>query len=52
METIAARHPSGKFSAPILAGMDTSEEDILERLRQIAADKIGKLFYPHEPDQH
>jgi len=51
METIVAKHPSGKFITPVLDNINTTEEDVLERLRQLAADKIGKLFYSHEPSQ-
>lgn len=49
-ETVKARHPSDKFSAPVISVFDTSEEEVLGRLKWNMAMKISKFFYPHSPD--
>jgi hypothetical protein len=48
METVRAKHPSDRFDMPVVVEMDSSEEEVLGRLKVQAAIEIAKFFYAHD----
>lgn len=50
METVRAKHPSDRFDVPVIVEMDSSEEEVLGRLKAQAAVKIAKFFYAHDEE--
>jgi len=50
-ETVSVSHPSGRFSAPVISPLDSSEKEILTRLQVKMAKAIGKFFYAYTPEE-
>lgn len=50
-EFVRADYPSGTFSPSHISVLDTTDEEVLARLRLKAASKIAKFFYAHAPEE-
>ena len=49
-EKVSAKHPSDRFDVPVLSTFDTTEEEVLGRLKWNIAKSIARFFFAYAPD--
>jgi hypothetical protein len=52
VDSVIARYPSGRFSAPVMSLFEVEEEEVLNRLKAKAALEIARFFFPYSPGDY
>jgi hypothetical protein len=48
-EDVSVTHPSGRFEQEFLSVVETTEDKVLEKVKERGVKKMAEFFYPHPP---
>jgi hypothetical protein len=50
-EDVAVSYPSGSFAQPVLSVLETTEDEVLQKVKERGVMKMAEFFYPHPPSE-
>jgi hypothetical protein len=50
-EDVFATYPSGRFQQEVLSVVETTEDEVLQKVKERGVAKMAEFFYPHPPPE-